>query len=316
MNRFVTVVVWIKGWYSLQYCCCQTQQAILSARATTLLTAESQPLFSCCSPCSLPISPLSIWGRRMREGGLKLNGGQAQTIWGVISWKSCKMTQKMAGFSSVYWRQPRWHKGGWSFLLKRKAEIVCAQWGKNEGKMERKRCKGKIWQTNMHTHTSAIIITDTWHNTSQPINITPQICIGTDSHSLKNKIHLPLYLCLCVYVFISPTHIPSNLIPEAWASFPGERVNVTEFTSTPPRSCCCCPLRTLFHKNIQEDKSKQTQFCSPSSNQTTHGSSSCLTASASSQLASSFRQAASRQLPFFFKAPQAEQIRGPAQLRG
>lgn len=75
------------------------------------------------------------------------------------------------------------------------------------------------------THTSAII-TDTWHNTSQSINITTQICIGTDSHSLK-KIHLPLYFCLCISVYF-PTHISLNLIPEARASFPGERVNVTE----------------------------------------------------------------------------------------
>lgn len=49
---------------------------------------------------------------------------------------------------------------------------------------------------------------------------------------------------------------------------------------------------------------------------TVHGSSSCLAASASFQLVSSFRRAARGQLPFFFKAPRAEQIRGPAQLRG
>lgn len=138
-----------------------------------------------------------------------------------------------------------------------------------------------MWQTNMHTHTSAII-TDTWHNTSQLINITPQICIGTDSHSPNpplQKIHLPLYFCLCVHLFILPTHIPSNLIPEARASFPGEEVNVTKLPLHRHCCCCCCcrsPLCTLFHRNIQKDKSKQAEFCSPSSNQTIHGSSSCL----------------------------------------
>lgn len=46
-----------KGSYT-QYRRCPTQQAILSARATTLLAAESQLLFSCCSPHSLLVSPL------------------------------------------------------------------------------------------------------------------------------------------------------------------------------------------------------------------------------------------------------------------
>lgn len=100
----------------------------------------------------------------------------------------------------------------------------------------------------MSTQTSAII-TDTWHNTSQSINITPQICKGTDSHSLslslsqKIIIHLPLYICLSVYLFIPPTHISSNLIPEARASFPGERVNVTELPLQTPQCCCLCCCR-------------------------------------------------------------------------
>ena len=37
---------------------------------------------------------------------------------------------------------------------------------KNEGR--------KMWQANMHKHTPAII-TDTWHNTSKLVNITPRI---------------------------------------------------------------------------------------------------------------------------------------------
>lgn len=164
-----------------------------------------------------------------------------------------------------------------------------------------------MWQTNVCV-------------SHQLINTTPQICISTDSHSLSLKEKKSTCLCIsasvCICLF-SPTHISSNLIPEARASFPGEEVNVTDLPLYRHCCCCCCfPLRTLFHRNIQKDKSKQAEFCSPSPNQTIHGSSSCLWASASSQLVSSFRQAASRQLPFFFKAPQAEQIRGPAQLRG
>lgn len=165
-----------------------------------------------------------------------------------------------------------------------------------------------------HRHMAQHITAHQYHATNLHRRWFPQ-----PKHPPLQKIHLPLYFCLCVHLFILPTHIPSNLIPEARASFPGEEVNVTKLPLHRHCCCCCCcrsPLCTLFHRNIQKDKSKQAEFCSPSSNQTIHGSSSCLWASASSQLASSFRQAASRQLPFFFKAPQAEQIRGPAQLRG
>lgn len=160
-----------------QYCCCPTQQAILSARATTVLTAESQPLFSCCSPCSLPISPLSIWGRTMRwrcmcvcvcmggslAGNLVNYRKRLQPFCLFVTTsmmqKGKKLSFKEEQLGSQCKRMQKWREGG------------------------KKKIRGKIRQTNMHTHTSAII-TDTWHNTSLPINITPQICIGTVSHSL------------------------------------------------------------------------------------------------------------------------------------
>lgn len=82
----------------------------------------------------------------------------------------------------------------------------------------------RIWQTNMHTHIrhhhrhmAQYITTHQYHNTNLHRHGFPQ----------PKKIHLPLYFCLCISVYF-PTHIPSNLIREARASFPGERVNVRE----------------------------------------------------------------------------------------
>lgn len=128
------------------------------------------------------------------------------------------------------------------------------------------------------------------------------------------KIHTCLYISARVHLSSLPTHISLSLIPEARESLPGEEVNVTELPLH-HHHCWRCRFM-LFHRNAQKYKSKQCEFCSSSFIQSIHGSFSCLWAIASFQLADSFRQAASRQLPFFFKAPQAEQIRGPAQLRG
>lgn len=156
----------------------------------------------------------------------------------------------------------------------------------------------------------AAVIKDAQHNTSQLINITPQICISTGSHSLLKS--TCLHFCLCVSIYSPHPHL--------FQRNPGRHGIIPRRSSKchrlPLRRCFCARSLWLFHRNIQKDKSKQDEFCFSCSIQTIHGSSSCLWASASSQLANSFRQAASRQLPFFFKAPQAEQIRGPAQFRG
>lgn len=100
----------------------------------------------------------------------------------------------------------------------------------------------EIEHTNIrhhHRHMAQYITIHQYHTADLQRHWFPQ--------SLSGKkiiiIHLPLYICLSVYLFISPTHISSNLIPEARASFPGERVNVTELPlQTPQRCCLCCCL--------------------------------------------------------------------------
>lgn len=68
---------------------------------------------------------------------------------------------------------------------------------------------------------------------------------GSDSHSPshreKKKKNAPASVFLPLLIL--STHIPSNLIPEARASFPGEEVNVTEL---PLRRRCRFPLRTFI----------------------------------------------------------------------
>lgn len=124
----------------------------------------------------------------------------------------------------------------------------------------------------------------------------------------KNKknpknIHLLLYFSLCL--FPHPHPFQSN--PGSQGIIPRRRSDYHRITSA-----AAAAVLMLF-KQINPSR-LISALPLPTKPSTDHPV--VLTVSASSQLVSSFRQAASRQLPLFFKAPQAEQIRVPAQLKG
>lgn len=162
----------------------------------------------------------------------------------------------------------------------------------------------------------AAVIKDAQHNTSQLINITPQICISTGSHSLlKNP---PACISASVYPSILPTHISFNVIPEDTASFPGEVVNVTDYLYAAASVPVLSGYSTEIFKKINPSRMTLTRmnsaFLAPSKPSMDHPAV-CEQVLAPSLQTHSGRQLVGK-LPFFFKAPQAEQIRGPAQLRG
>lgn len=91
-----------------------------------------------------------------------------------------------------------------------------------------------MWQANMHKHISAII-TDTWHNTSKPVNITPRIweaLIPTVPLIGKKK---KKCTCLCISASAHSLHPhPFQSNPGSQGIIPRRRSKCHRITSTPP----------------------------------------------------------------------------------
>lgn len=152
------------------------------------------------------------------------------------------------------------------------------------------------------------------HHRHMAQHITTHQYLSTDLHrhcfpqppEKKKNIHLPLYVCL----FLHPHPFKSN--PGSQGIIPRRKCH--RITST---AATTLQLLSSVHVIPQKYSKRYIQAGSLLSLfQPHHPWIIQLSDNAWSQLVRSFRQAASRQLPFSFKAPQAEQIRSPAQLRG
>lgn len=181
-------------------------------------------------PTPSPSLPFLIWG----GGGLKMNSGQAHAVPGVISGKPCKTAQKMEAFSSG-----REAEGSEMHKVVTNGGLVVVGRGKH----------------TTNTHTS---IRHHHRRTSQPIHVTHKSVNAQSEISTCLRI-----LCLFAYLFIPPpTPLPSWSPKLRRCS--REKVNVTELPPCRHGAPATAPA-TLFHRNIQRDRSSGLNSAFPPS---------------------------------------------------